>query len=69
VLDDPGAGIVGIEVKAARTVGTGDFAGLRLLSDSARDRFHRGLLLYAGSDVIAFGERMHAVPVSALWEW
>ena len=56
-------------ISTIRTVGAGDFAGLRLLSDATRDRFHRGVLLYAGADVIAFGERMHAVPISTLWEW
>ena len=30
--------------------------------------FHAGLVLYAGSEIVPFGERLHAVPVPALWE-
>ena len=67
VLEDAGGRIVGIEIKAAATVRTDDFKGLRTLADELGDRFHRGVLLYTGVDCIPFGSRLHALPVNALW--
>ena len=59
--------LVGIEVKATATP-TGDmFRGLRALADAAGDRFHRGVLLYRGTTVLPFGEKLHAVPITSLW--
>jgi uncharacterized protein len=59
--------IVGVEVKAAATVRPEDFAGLRWLADGRPRQFHRGVVLYLGRDVVPLGERLHAVPLSALW--
>jgi hypothetical protein len=58
----------GVEVKAASSVTEGDFRGLRRLRDAAGDRFAYGVVLYDGEATIPFGERLHAVPVRALWE-
>lgn len=67
VLLENGMGqIVGIEVKASSTVTSGDFAGLRAVAEAVGSRFVRGIVLYTGSQVIPFGERMHAVPISIL---
>ena len=69
VLLEDGAGrLVGVEVKASATVTSGDFKGLRTVAEATGDRFVRGLVLYAGSQVIPFGERLHAVPLSLLWQ-
>jgi predicted AAA+ superfamily ATPase len=59
--------IAGIEVKAGATVKTGDFAGLRTLIRACGDRFAFGAVLYDGADIVPFGDRVAAVPISALW--
>ena len=58
---------MGVEVKAAATVTSSDFRGLRGMAEAAGARFVRGFVLYTGRQVIPFGERLHAVPVSLLW--
>lgn len=66
VLEDASGKVVGIEVKAGQ-VGREDFKGLRALAEAARDAFHRGIVLYQGREVVAFGNRLYAVPLEALW--
>ena len=68
VLLESGMGqLVGVEVKASATVTSSDFKGLRGIAEAAGDRFVRGVVLYTGSQVIPFGERLYALPMSALW--
>jgi len=67
VLEGPGGRIVGVEVKASATVTSGDTAGLRYLSERLGDRFHRGVVLFAGGSSVPFAANIHAVPISALW--
>ena len=59
--------VVGIEEKAAATVGAGDFSGLRKLADSCGDELKLGVVLYDGVQIVPFGERMFAAPASCLW--
>lgn len=59
--------LVGIEVKAASTVTSDHFKGLKHLQEIAGKRFHRGIVLYTGEQVVGFGNQLWAVPVSALW--
>jgi hypothetical protein len=67
VLEAGDGRVVGVEVKAAATIGEGDFRGLRALHESAGKRFHRGVVLYTGAQALPFGERLWALPVNALW--
>jgi hypothetical protein len=67
VLEDARGQVVGIEVKATASVRAHDFAGLASLAEDAGERFVRGVVLYAGDEVLPFGERLLAMPVSALW--
>lgn len=67
VLEGPASSVVGIEIKHADTVGASDFTGLKELRDKLGDRFIRGVVLYTGQQVIPFGDKLFAVPVSALW--
>ena len=60
--------LVGVEVKAAETVHRSDFAGLRHLQSRLGDRFHFGLVLYAGTTVASFGEGLVAAPIDLLWQ-
>ncbi|MHC8509539.1 MAG: ATP-binding protein [Rhodospirillales bacterium] len=56
-----------IEVKASATVRAGDFAGLRAVAEACGDKFAYGVVLYDGTDVIPFGEKLAAAPLSVLW--
>lgn len=59
--------LAGVEVKAAATVTTADFRGLRKLRQSAGERFVAGVVLYDGHTVAGFGDRLYAVPIAWLW--
>ena len=67
VLDNE-EGIVGIEVKAGATVAERDFHGLCALAELAGPRFRNGVVLHTGSTRDAFGQRLQAAPMSALWQ-
>lgn len=69
VLENRRGQIVGIEVKAAASVGSGDFAGLRELAELAGDRFVRGIVLYTGAETVPFSARpgLTAAPIGSLW--
>ncbi|MGH3545670.1 MAG: ATP-binding protein [Mycobacteriales bacterium] len=68
VLERASGEIVSIEVKAAETVRSDDFRGLRYLSERAGDRFEVGCMLYCGSTSLSFGNNMIALPISAIWQ-
>jgi predicted AAA+ superfamily ATPase len=67
VLEDAAGRVVGIEVKAAATVGLADFRGLKALQADLGERWLRGVVLYLGDVVLPFGDRRVAMPVSAIW--
>ena len=67
VLERDDGTIAGIEVKASATVKAGDFSGLRALADACGDRFAFGAVLYDNTDVVPFGDRLAAAPLSSLW--
>ncbi len=67
VLEARGGRLVGIEVKATESPAADDFRGLRLLAESTRKRFHRGVLLYTGAEILPFGPNLYAMPISTLW--
>jgi uncharacterized protein len=67
VVERAGGSVVGIEVKAAATIGPGDFRGLRRLRDAMGTRLARGIVLYGGTEVLSFGDGMWAWPLSTLW--
>lgn len=67
VLESRQGYVVGIEVKAASTVRSEDFRGLRRLADRLGDDFLVGIVLYTGKSTLPFGPGMRAMPVSALW--
>jgi predicted AAA+ superfamily ATPase len=68
ILENRQGKVVGIEVKAASTVGQDDFNGLRHLAQRLGDDFIVGLVMYTGQQTLSFGPRLRAMPVSAIWE-
>jgi predicted AAA+ superfamily ATPase len=68
VLENRSGQVVGVEVKAASTVGPDDFRGLRRLAERLGDDFVAGVVLYTGTATLPFGDRLRAMPVSTLWE-
>jgi uncharacterized protein len=67
VLESAGR-VAGVEVKAASTVTSDDFRGLRKLKDALKNNFAAGVVLYDGEAVAGFGDRFYAVPISHLWK-
>lgn len=68
VLEGGGGRIVGIEVKASATLGGQDVKGMVDLAQTTGERFHRGIILYGGSEVIPFAKNIHALPIFTLWQ-
>jgi uncharacterized protein len=67
LLEDHAGRIVAIEVKAAATVEGRDFASITRIAEDLGPRFCAGIVLYDGVQAIGFGQRLFALPVSALW--
>ncbi len=68
VLEKGTRQLAGVEVKAAASVSSSDFRGLRKLASAAGQRFVAGVVLYDGETSASFGESLYAVPVRRLWE-
>jgi len=67
LLEDRRGRLVGIEVKAAGTVGPRDLRGLRYLEREYSESFVSGVVLYGGDEIVPYSERIRAIPVGALW--
>ncbi len=67
VLERDDGMIAGIEIKASATVRSGDFMGLRTLAEACGERFSYGVVLYDSTELVPFGDRMVAAPLSCLW--
>jgi predicted AAA+ superfamily ATPase len=67
VLERSDGALACIEVKAGATSTASDFRSLRYLREGLADRFVAGVVLHCGSQTLPFGDRLAAVPISALW--
>jgi predicted AAA+ superfamily ATPase len=67
ILERASGEVVAIEVKAAQTVRTEDFRGIQRLARRLGDQLVAGFVLYAGGQPLSFGDRLRALPISALW--
>lgn len=67
ILERRDGSIVAIEAKAGATLDTADRRALTELRDATGDRFRAGVLLYTGAKTPPLGDRLWAMPVSALW--
>ncbi len=68
VLEDRQGRVIGIEVKASATVRPQDLRGLRQLQAAVGDKFVQGLVLHDHDRITPFDEKLHAGPVSLLWQ-
>ena len=68
VLESPDGAIVAIEAKASASFGTSDRRSLVQLRDALGERFRTGVILHTGAETVPIGERLWALPVSALWQ-
>lgn len=64
---EAGQRVVAIEIKASTTASTRDARHLAFLRDRLGDRFVRGVIVYCGNVSVPLGDRLHAVPIGALW--
>ena len=67
VLERDDGMIAAIEVKASAKVKASDFSGLRALAEACGHRFAFGVVMYDSTDVVPFGDRLAAAPLSSLW--
>jgi predicted AAA+ superfamily ATPase len=68
VIEDRRGRVIGIEVKASSTVRAPDLRGLRQLQAAVGDKFVQGLVLHDHDRITPFDEKLHAGPVSLLWQ-
>jgi len=66
IIENERGALVGIDVKASATVHASDFKGMRKLLDICGDDLKLGFVLYNGTKVVPFGDRLFAAPMSCL---
>jgi len=69
VLENRAGQIVGIEIKSSTSLKSDASTGLKSLAESCGESFLRGVILYLGEQIVPFSQRIHAVPLPALWCW
>lgn len=67
VLENRRRQVVAIEVKSTTSVASKHFKGLKYLQERIGQQLVAGILLHTGKRAIQHGERLYAVPISALW--
>lgn len=67
VLEHPDGRVVGVEVKLAGKLPRRATAGLQALREDVGANFHLGVVFYSGTQPLPLGERLLALPFSALW--
>jgi uncharacterized protein len=67
IAENAAGQLIGIEIKAAASVGTSDLRGLKRLASITGKRFKLGIIFYDGLETLPLGERVWAVPISTLW--
>lgn len=67
VIENRAGELVALEVKASASIAERDHRQLAALRDARGIAFRAGVLLYAGARTLPLGDRLWAVPVSALW--
>jgi len=68
VLESRSGDLAALEIKASASLDATSRRALTKLRDATADRFRAGVVLYTGRDTIPVGDRLWAVPISALWD-
>ena len=68
VLESADGRAVALEVKAGQTPKREWFRHLERMREALGESFMAGVVLYGGRQVLPFGDRLMAAPISALWE-
>jgi uncharacterized protein len=68
ILEAADGRIAAVEVKTGQTAKPEWFRWLGHMRDALGDKFMTGIALYTGNDVLPFGDRLLAIPLSSLWE-
>jgi predicted AAA+ superfamily ATPase len=63
ILEDASGCCVGIEVKASSTISASDTSGMETFAEIAGKKFHRGIILYAGNEIVPLKKNITAVPL------
>ncbi|MGB5716840.1 MAG: ATP-binding protein [Gammaproteobacteria bacterium] len=66
IIVQQGRRLTGIEIKASATVTQSDFKALNKLKKACGELFSAGVVFYDGETVLPFGNKLFAVPISAL---
>lgn len=67
VLENQAGNCCGIEIKASSSISERDFRGLKQLAETLGTRWVCGIILYTGDQLLPFGKKLYAVPLSTLW--
>ena len=67
LLEKPDGTVAGVEVKTKASVSPADFAGLKGLREHLGKRFHAGVLLSIGGQILPFGDNRWALPIHTSW--
>lgn len=68
VLEAADGRVVGLEIKSGQTARPEWFRWLGQMRDALGNKFRAGVALYTGDQILPFGDRLVAVPISALWQ-
>jgi uncharacterized protein len=68
VIEAADGRVAALEVKTGQTAKPEWFRWLAQMRDTLTDKFAVGIALYAGHEILPFGDRLLAIPISALWE-
>ena len=66
IVERADGAMLGIEVKSGSSIGAADFKHLKWFAKNLAKGEFTGIVLYAGPDVLRFGEGFYAVPLAAL---
>lgn len=67
VIENADEAIVAVGVKAAATVRRSDWAALERLREARGSLFKAGVIIHSGDQTLPLGDRLWALPISALW--
>jgi uncharacterized protein len=68
ILEDTKGRIVAIEIKATTSIDTNDVDKIRKLKNEMGSKFHRGIVLYTGTQVYKADPSLYFMPIQGLWK-